>query len=48
MKIIECFIAVFLLIFLMQSCSNKTSMLYEMGKEFKKMKAEFIKGITPE
>jgi len=39
---------VVLLSFFVQSCSDKTSVSYLAGKEFKKMKVEFEKGFSAE
>ena len=43
---IELIIIVALLVFMVQSCSNKTSVSYELGKGFKKIKTEFTKGVN--
>lgn len=45
-SMIEIIIIAFLLSCLTQSCSNETSMSYEMGKEFRKANIEFKRGFN--
>jgi len=43
---IEILIVVTLIVFMIQSYFNKTSMSYEIGKECKKIKSEFRQGFN--
>ncbi len=46
MKKIEFWILVILLIFYITSCINKTSISYEFGRGYRKIRAEFSRGLT--
>ena len=46
MKFLDLTIVLLFLLFTLKACGNKTSLVYEIGKECKFVKSEFILGIN--